>query len=356
LGKKTITKTQRKTRAASFTEMKKIVTFGQIMMRLSPPAFARFGQAHNFDITYAGGEANVAIALAQWGVAGCHVTRFPNNDIGRAATMYLRKFGLDISQIQYGGERLGLYFVENGANSRASQVIYDRLNDSFCSLNPADFDWEQILTGADWFHFTGISPALSESAAQACLEAVKTAQRLGVKISADVNYRQGLWRWGKTPKDIMPELVSYCNLIVCGTSNAEDLFDIKPEPEAKSSWTSAMAQVMARYPSIKTVVDTKRESISASHNTLRGRAFDGNKVYKTTVHDLHHIVDRIGSGDAFIAGYLYEISQTEDVQKALDFGVAAAALKHTIEGDFNLVSQEEVRRLVGGDTSGRLSR
>ncbi|TAE36083.1 MAG: sugar kinase [Runella slithyformis] len=336
--------------------MQKIVTFGQIMMRLSPPAFARFGQAHSFDITYAGGEANVAIALAQWGVAAVHVTRFPDNDMGRAATMYLRKFGLDTAQIQYGGERLGLYFVENGANSRASQVVYDRLNDSFCTLNPAHFDWEAILTGASWFHFTGIAPALSEAAAEACLEAVRTAKRLGVKISADVNYRQGLWRWGKTPKEIMPELVSHCDLIVCGTSNAEDLFDILPEPDAKSNWASASAQVMERYPSVKTIVDTKRDSISASHNQLRGRAFDGTKTYKTIVHDLHHIVDRIGSGDAFIAGYLYQIDQTNDVQKALDFGTAAAALKHTIEGDFNLVSVAEVSRLVAGDASGRLSR
>ena len=336
--------------------MKKIVTFGQIMMRLSPPAFARFGQAHSFDITYAGGEANVAIALTQWGVAACHVTRFPDSDLGRAATMHLRKFGLDTSQIQFGGERLGLYFVENGANSRASQVIYDRLNDSFCTLNPAQFDWETILTGADWFHFTGIAHALSEAAAQACLEAVQTAKRMGVQISADVNYRQGLWRWGKTPQEIMPELVAHCNLIVCGNSNAEDLFGILPEADAKSGWASAMGQVMNRFPSIKTIVDTKRESISASHNQLRGKAFDGTQTYKTITHDLHHIVDRIGSGDAFIAGYLYQIAATHDIQQALDFGVAAAALKHTIEGDFNLVSIQEVQKIVAGDMSGRLKR
>lgn len=337
--------------------MKRIVTFGQIMMRLSPPNFARFGQAHSFDITYAGGEANVGIALAQWGVSACHVTRFPDNDIGHAATMYLRKFGLDTSQIHFGGERLGLYFVENGANSRASQVIYDRLNDSFCTLKPADFDWESILQGADWFHFTGIAPALSKTAAKACLEAVQTAKRLGVKISADVNYRQGLWRWGKTAREIMPELVSHCDLIVCGTSNAEDLFDILPEAAAKSKWESAMLQVMARYPSIKIVVDTKRDSLSASHNQLRGKAFDGQKSYKTSVHDLHHIVDRIGSGDAFIAGYLYEIERSGGhIQQALEFGVAAAALKHTIEGDFNLVSVEEVEKVVAGDSSGRLKR
>jgi 2-dehydro-3-deoxygluconokinase len=337
--------------------MKKIVTFGQIMMRLMPPGFVRFSQTHSFDITYAGGEANVGIALAQWDVQAVHATRFPQNDIGQAATMYLRKFGLDASAIRYGGERLGLYFVENGANARASQVIYDRLNDSFCTLHPDDFDWEQILQGADWFHFTGITPALSESAAETCLTAVKTARKMGVKVSADVNYRKGLWRWGRTPQEVMPELVEQADFIVCGTSNAEDLFGILPKEGAKSNWESAMRQVMERCPNVKLIVDTKRKSLSASHNELSGRAFDGKHVYKTISHDLHHIIDRIGSGDAFIAGFLYGYDYYEhNVQKALDFGVAAAALKHTVEGDFNLVSVEEVEKLAGGDTSGRLSR
>lgn len=337
--------------------MKKIVTFGQIMMRLSPPAFARFGQAHSFDITYAGGEANVSIATAQWGVEAVHVTRFPDNDIGKAAIMYLRKFGLNTSEIKLGGDRLGIYFVENGANARASQVVYDRLNDAFCTLNTAEFDWERILQGADWFHFTGITPALSESAAQACLEAVRTARKLGVKVSADVNYRKGLWGWGKTPQEIMPELVEHCDLIVCGNSNADDLFDIHPLPDDKNKWVSNMKQIMARFPNVKLILDTKRDSISASHNQLRGKAWDGHKYYKTVVHDLHHIVDRIGSGDAFIAGFLFGYDYYEQsVQHALEFGTAAAALKHTVEGDFNLVSVEEVERLATGDTSGKLSR
>ena len=337
--------------------MKKIVTFGQIMMRLSPPAFARFSQAHRFDITYAGGEANAAIATAQWDVQAVHVTRFPNNDIGKAAIMYLRKYGLDTSEIQLGGDRMGIYFVENGANARASQVIYDRLNDSFCTLEADSFDWERILTGADWFHFTGITPALSESAAQACLEAVQTARKLGVKISADVNYRKGLWNWGKTPQEIMPELVSYCDLIVCGNSNADDLFGIKPLPEDKNKWVSTSKQIMERYPNIKLILDTKRDSISASHNQLKGKAWNGEKFYKTTTYDIHHIVDRIGSGDAFIAGFLYGYDYfDQSVQHALEFATSAAALKHTVEGDFNLVSVEEVERLSSGDSSGKLSR
>ncbi len=337
--------------------MKKIVTFGQIMMRLSPPGFARFSQAHSFDITYAGGEANVSIATAQWGIDAVHVTRFPDSDLGRAAVMYLRKYGLNTSQIQFGGDRLGVYYVENGATARASQVIYDRLNDSFCTLSPSDFDWPKILEGADWFHFTGITPALSESAAQACLEAVKTARQLGVKISADVNYRKGLWQWGKTPQEIMPELVSYCDLIVCGNSNAEDLFGIFPVEGEKNKWVSSMKQVMERYPSLKLIVDTKRDSISASHNRLKGKTWDGQKYYKTVEHDIHHIIDRIGSGDAFIAGFLYGYDYfKQDIQRTLDFATAAAALKHTVEGDFNLVSVEEVERLASGDTSGKLSR
>ena len=240
--------------------MKKIVTFGQIMMRLSPPGFTRFVQAHQFDITYAGGEANVGIATAQWGVEAVHVTRFPDNDMGRAAIMYLRKYGLNTSEIHLGGDRLPVYFVENGANARASQVIYDRMNDSFCTLDEREFDWERILKGADWFHFTGITPALSKSAAHACQQAVQTARQLGVKVSADVNY-------------------------------------------------------------------------------------------------MHHIVDRIGSGDAFIAGFLFGYDYFKrDVQRTLDFATASAALKHTVEGDFNLVSIEEIQRLATGDTSGKLSR
>jgi len=337
--------------------MKKIVTFGQIMMRLSPPGFTRFSQAHRFDITYAGGEANVGIATAQWGVEAVHVTRFPDNDMGRAATMYLRKYGLNTTEIHFGGDRLGVYYVENGANARASQVIYDRLNDSFCTLDADEFDWEKILEGADWFHFTGITPALSESAAAACLTAVQTARKMGVKVSADVNYRKGLWGWGKTPKDVMPALVEYCDLLICGNSNADDLFDIHALPEDKNKWVSNMKQVMARFPNVKMILDTKRGSISASRNKLRGKAWDGQKYYKTMEHDLHHIVDRIGSGDAFIAGFLfgYDYYQ-QSVQHALEFGTAAASLKHTVEGDFNLVSIEEIERLATGDTSGKLSR
>jgi 2-dehydro-3-deoxygluconokinase len=337
--------------------MKKIVTFGQIMMRLSPPGFTRFVQAHTFDITYAGGEANVGIATAQWGVEAVHVTRFPDNDMGHAAVMYLRKYGLNTSEIRFGGDRLPVYFVENGANARASQVIYDRMNDSFCTLDATEFDWDRILKGADWFHFTGITPALSESAANACLKAVQTARKLGVKVSADVNYRKGLWQWGKNPEEIMPELVEHCDLIVCGNSNADDLFKIKPISGDKNSWVSTMKQVMERFPNLKLVLDTKRQSISASHNELKGKAFDGHTYFKTISHDLHHIVDRIGSGDAFIAGFLFGYDYyKKDVQRTLDFATAAAALKHTVEGDFNLVSVEEVERLATGDTSGKLSR
>lgn len=337
--------------------MKKIVTFGQIMMRLSPPGFSRFVQAHTFDITYAGGEANVGIATAQWGVEAIHVTRFPDHDIGHAAVMYLRKYGLNTSEIRFGGERLPVYYVENGANARASQVIYDRMNDSFCTLDETEFDWERILRGADWFHFTGITPALSESAANACLKAVQTARKLGVKVSADVNYRKGLWQWGKTPQEIMPALVEHCDLIVCGNSNADDLFGITPKSGDKNSWVSTMKQVMERFPNLKLVLDTKRQSISASHNELKGKAFDGNTYFKTGSHDLHHIVDRIGSGDAFIAAFLFGYDHYQkDVQRTLDFATAAAALKHTVEGDFNLVSIDEVERLATGDTSGKLSR
>jgi 2-dehydro-3-deoxygluconokinase len=336
--------------------LKKIVTFGQVMMRLSPPLFQRFSQATNFEITYAGGEANVGIAAAQWGVEAVHATCFPDNGIGEAASSYLRKYGLNTSAIVKGGDRLGVYYVENGANARASRVVYDRLNDSFCTLNPTDFDWKTILKDTDWFHFTGITPALSATAAAACLEAIKTARSMGVKISADVNYRKGLWKWGKTPQEIMPELTSYCDLIVCASDNAEDLYGIKDRKNESGAWSESCTEVMKMFPNVKTILNTVRKSISASHNTLQGKAFDGQEVTKTEKHDLHHIIDRIGSGDAFIAGYLYGIDTFKDTQLALDFATAAAALKHTIHGDFNLASVDEIRQVAQGDTSGRLKR
>lgn len=333
----------------------KIITFGEVMMRLSTPNFTRFSQATEFDINFGGGEANVASSLAILGLEASHVTRFPDNDLGRAATAIYKKYGVGTEHIAYGGDRIGIYFVEKGAAMRPSKVVYDRANSSFATLLPSDFNWEEILKDAQWFHFTGISPAISESAAQACLEAVQTAHRLGVKVSADVGYRSNLWKWGKTPSEVMPQLIEYCDVIICSKGDAADMFGIIPNDE-KGSFKSVCKQITEKFSKVKKVITTKRGQISASHNTLMGRCWDGTKMIETQVMDIPDIVDRIGGGDAFMAGYIYGELTYQDTAKALDFAVVASALKHTVEGDFNLVSVQEVEAVVAGDVSGRLKR
>jgi 2-dehydro-3-deoxygluconokinase len=293
--------------------------------------------------------------LAILGLPASHVTRFPNNDLGQAATAIYKKYGVGTEHIAYGGDRIGIYFVEKGAAMRPSKVVYDRANSSFATLLPSDFNWDEILKDAQWFHFTGISPAISESAAQACLEAVQTAHRLGVKVSADVGYRSNLWKWGKTPSEVMPQLIEYCDVIICSKGDAADMFGIVPNDE-KGSFKSVCKQITEKFPKVKKVITTKRGQISASHNTLMGRCWDGTKMIETEVMDIPDIVDRIGGGDAFMAGYIYGEITYQDTAKALDFAVAASALKHTIEGDFNLVSVQEVEAVVAGDVSGRLKR
>ena len=333
----------------------KIVTFGEVMMRLSTPNFTRFPQATEFDINFGGGEANVASSLAILGLEASHVTRFPDNDLGRSATAIFKKYGVGTENIAYGGDRIGIYFVEKGAAMRPSKVVYDRANSSFATLQTTDFNWAEILKDTQWFHFTGISPAISESAAQVCLEAIQTANRLGIKVSADVGYRSNLWKWGKTPSEVMPRLVEYCDVIVCSKGDASDMFGIIPNDE-KGSFKSVCKQILDKFPQIKKVINTKRGQISASHNTLMGRCWDGTKMIETQIMDISDIVDRIGGGDAFMAGYIYGELTYQDTQKALDFAVAASALKHTIEGDFNIVSVQEIEAVVAGDVSGRLKR
>lgn len=335
----------------------KVVTFGEIMMRLSTPGFARFSQATQWNITFGGGEANTGIALAQWGMENSHVTRLPDHDVGRMVAQFLQKNGVSTKDIVYGGERLGVFYLETGAAMRASKIVYDRFDSAFATLNPAEFDWEQILSGADWFHWTGITPAISASAAEACLQAIKTANRLGVKVSGDVNYRKNLWRYGKSVQEIMPALIEGCDLIVCGKGDAADILNIYPDKlSPNNSFVSFSKQIQARFPRIKTIVTTKRGQISASHNTLTGRCWNGKEYIETQPLDISHIVDRIGGGDAFIAGVIYGLLTYNDDRKALDFAVAASALKHTIEGDAALISLAEIETVLKGDTSGRLSR
>ena len=344
--------------------MKKIITFGEIMLRLSPPGFKRFSQTYHLDVVYGGGESNVAVSLANYGLDSTFVSRIPKNDIGDCAVMELRKRGVHTEHILREGERLGIYFLETGAVSRGSKVIYDRAHSGMSTIESGMIDWEKILTGADWFHWTGITPALSQGAADACLEAIKTANKLGVTVSTDLNYRKKLWKYGKEPNEIMPALVEGCDVILGNEEDAEKHFGLHPEgvdvthgdSVDATAYLSVLKQLMEMFPRAKKVITTLRGSISASHNTWTGVLYDGETLYKAPDYDITHIVDRVGGGDSFMAGLIYGLLSYDDDQKALDFAVAASALKHTIKGDANLVTVDEVAKLMSGDKSGRVSR
>lgn len=336
--------------------MKKVITFGEIMGRLSPAGYGRITQAQSLNITYGGGEANVAGGLAHIGIPAEHVTCFPNNELGKAATGYYRQVGVDMSHTAYKEGRLGLYFVEFGAAMRPSKVTYDRADSAFANLDPAEFNWKEIFAGAGWFHWTGITPAISEAAATALRTALKEAKAHGLTISADVNYRKNLWQYGKSVKEVMPDLIAQCDIIVCGKGDAEDILDIVPDGRAKSGWHDICIQIMERFPNLKKIINTKRGQISASQNTLSATSFDGHKVIKSDTVEISQIVDRIGGGDAFMAGYIYGNIVLGDEAKSLAFAVAASALKHTIEGDINLANLDEIETVMNGDITGRLKR
>lgn len=346
--------------------MKKVVTFGEIMLRLATPGYLRFTQAGEFTATFGGGEANVAVSLANYGVPADFVTRLPENDIAKACVMDLRKYGVDTSNIVYGGDRLGIYFLETGAVARASKVVYDRANSAIAEIKPGMIDWEKVFEGAQWFHWTGITPALSQGAADACLEAIQVANRMGITVSCDLNYRKNLWKYGKKASEVMPALVEGCDVILGNEEDAEKVFGVKPEgfdvtatagEVNAAEFESVCTQLMKRFPRAKKVIITLRGSINANHNTWGGVLYDGSKLYTSRRYDITHIVDRVGGGDSFMGGLIYGLlTYTTDDQKALEFAVAASCLKHTIYGDFNQVSVDEVEKLMGGDASGRVSR
>ncbi|MGK7391039.1 MAG: PfkB family carbohydrate kinase [Candidatus Cyclobacteriaceae bacterium M2_1C_046] len=336
--------------------MKKVITFGEIMLRLSTPGHARFTQSEVFNATYGGGEANVAVSLAQFGLKSAHVTRFPDNDLGKAATAFLRKFGVTTDNILYGGDRIGLYFLEMGCSVRPGRIIFDRADSSFATLDPQMFDWEGIFEGADWFHWTGITPAISLGAADCCRKAIEVARAKGLMISADINYRRNLWQYGKKASEVMPELIESCDIIVAGHEDAFNILNIKPNSGDYDPEISVSRQIMERFSGIKKIINTNRTSVSASHNKLMGLLYDGEKLIKTATYDINPIVDRIGGGDAFMAGFIYGQLMNMDDQKALNFAVAASVLKHTIEGDANLATVDEVEHILSGEISGRLIR
>lgn len=346
--------------------MKKIITFGEIMLRLATPGYLRFAQANNLEATFGGGEANVAVSLANYGMDAQFVTRLPNNDIAKACVCDLHKHGVKTDHIIYGGERLGIYFLETGAVARASKVIYDRAHSSISEIEPGMIDWEKVFDGADWFHWTGITPAISQGAADVCREAIKAANRMGVVVSCDLNYRKNLWKYGKTASEVMPELVEGCDIILGNEEDAEKVFGIKPEnfdvtatagEVNAAEFESVCSQLMQRFPRAKKVIITLRGSINANHNTWGGVLYDGSTLYQSPRYDITHIVDRVGGGDSFMGGFIYGLlTYPDNDQQALNFAVAASCLKHTIYGDYNMVTVAEVENLMKGDGSGRVSR
>ena len=340
--------------------MGKFVAFGEIMLRLSPPGYERFVQARQFGVVYAGGEANAAVSLANYGKDAYFVTKLPKNEIGQAAVNELRRWGVDVRYVARGGDRIGVYYCEKGASQRASKVIYDRAHSSIAEAGPEDFDWKEIFRGAEWFHFTGITPALSEGCARLCMDAVLAAKAAGAKVSVDLNYRKKLWSTEKAGA-VMDGLVRHCDVIIANEEDAEKVFGIKAaSSDVKSGKLDdegyrSVAKALAERFGAKQVAITLRESRSASDNGWSAVLYDGGSLYKSRKYDVH-VVDRVGGGDSFAGGLIYGLASGKGPQAALEFAVAASCLKHSVEGDFNAVSAQEVEDLIGGDGSGRVQR
>ena len=340
--------------------MKRIVTFGEIMMRLNPEGYLRFVQANAFEASYAGGEANVAVSLANYGMDAAFVSKVPAHEIGQCAVNALRKYGVDTSAMVRGGDRLGIYFVEKGASQRASKVIYDRAHSAIALAKKDEFDWKEIFKGADWFHFTGITPALGGDMPAACLEACRAAKELGVKISCDLNYRKKLWTTAEAQK-VMSELMPYVDVCIANEEDAKDVFGIEAENtdlnagKVNDAGYISVAQKLTERFGFEKVAITLRSSISASDNEWGAMLYSEGKAYFSPKY-LVHIVDRVGGGDSFGGGLIYSLLSDYDEQKAINFAVAASCLKHSIEQDFNLVSVSEVENLAAGNASGRVQR
>lgn len=334
-----------------------VVTFGEVMLRLSAPGHERLAQARNFEAHYGGTEANVAVGLAGFGVPTKFVSRFPDNALGHAARDNIRAKDVDTQHVQFGGERIGVYFLEHGASLRASQIVYDRYHSAFATLEPADFDWNEILKNARWFHWAANTPAISEKARIAVAEAVKTANKLGLTVSGDIYARNNLWHYGKTAREVLPELLTGTDLVLANAASIEEILGIDFEKNTENQFVEAAKNLARHFPKIKKVADTERISHSASHNELWGFLWNGREYLESRHYDLTPIVDRIGSGDAFLSGLIYGLLTFEnDDRRALEFGAAAAAWKHTIPRDMNVASVREIEAILAGDTSGRLRR
>ena len=343
-----------------YTKMAKVITMGEIMLRLSTPNNEKFIQADEFDINYGGGEANVAVSLANYGHDAEFVTAVPDNEIGECAVAALRKYNVETKHIARCGERLGIYYLESGSSMRPSKVVYDRAHSSISTATEADFNFDEIFEGADWFHFTGITPAVSDAAAELTEKALIAAKKHGVKVSVDLNFRKKLWSSEKAQK-VMTNLMKYVDVCIGNEEDAELCLGFKPDADVEAGHTDAegykgIFQQMMKEFGFKYVVSTLRESFSATHNGWKAMIYNGEEFYTSKRYDIDPIIDRVGGGDSFSGGIIHGLMTKPNQGEALEFAVAASALKHTINGDFNLVSVEEVEALAGGDASGRVQR
>jgi 2-dehydro-3-deoxygluconokinase len=339
-----------------------VVTFGEIMLRLAPPGFERFLQSPQFLATFGGGEANVAVAVSGFGLPARYVTVLPANPITDAFVGEMRRFGVDADQIVRGKGRFGIYFVEPGANQRPSKVIYDREGSSIAAAKPGAIDWSKALAGGTWFHITGITPAISEGAAQLAIESVKAARAQGLKVSCDLNFRKNLWKWGKTAAEVMPELFRYVDVGIANEEDCQMTLGLKLDVDVHSGaldreqYRKLTDMVLEKYPNLEAIAVTLRESHSASHNGWAA-CLNNRKEFLVSKHyDITHIVDRVGGGDCFAGGLIYGLNALGSHQEALEFAVAASCLKHSIPGDFNRFTADEVHALIKGGGSGRVQR
>ena len=338
----------------------KIVTFGEIMLRLSTPCNKRFVQSDSFDVVYGGGEANVAVSCANYGHEAYFVTKLPAHEIGQSAVNALRRFGVKTDYITRGGDRVGIYYLETGASMRPSKVIYDRAHSAMAEAEPGDFDFDAIMEGAQWFHWSGITPAISDKAAELTRLACEAAKRHGVTVSVDLNFRKKLWTKEKA-QSVMRPLMQYVDVCIGNEEDAELCLGFKPEASVEEGVTDAegykgIFRQMAETFGFKYVVSTLRESLSASHNGWKAMIYDGREFYESRHYDIFPIIDRVGGGDSFSGGIIHGLLTKKTQAEALEFAVAASALKHTINGDFNMVSAEEVESLAAGNGSGRVQR
>lgn len=342
--------------------MSKVITFGEIMLRLKSPGAERFFQSPSLEATFGGGEANVAVSLANYGMNAGYITVLPENDIANACLRELRGFGVDVSNVVKGEGRMGIYYLESGANQRPSKVVYDRAYSAIALAKSGDIDFAKAFSDATWFHITGITPAISQNAAELSLEAVKTAKKMGLTVSCDLNFRKNLWKYGKEAKEIMRELTKYVDVIIANEEDCQKSLGIENNQKVESGeldtkkYEELAKAVLCEYPDAKKIAITLRESKSASHNNWSACIYNRNEFYVSKKYEIKNIVDRVGGGDSFAGGLIYGLNNYETDAQALEFAVAASCLKHSVLGDYNRATLSEVKALMGGDGSGRVQR